>query len=46
MVLAVTWNVTPVQLTSATQVLEYAADGRITISATPVAIFECPVIRG
>jgi hypothetical protein len=45
MVFAVTWNVAPVQLTSAGQVLAYAADGRITIGTTPVAIFECPVIR-
>jgi hypothetical protein len=44
MVLPVTWNVTPVQLTSAEQVEMYAAQGALTIAATPVKQFECPVI--
>jgi hypothetical protein len=45
MVFAITWNTAPVQLTSDEQVLDYAAAGLITISAEPVKIFECPVIR-
>jgi hypothetical protein len=44
MVLPVTWNVTPVQLTSGDQVLAYAASGMLTIASTPVKEFECPVI--
>ena len=44
-VLPVTWNTTPVQLTSGEQVHAYAAMGKLTISATPVKEFECPVIR-
>jgi hypothetical protein len=44
MVLPVTWNTTPVQLTSDEQVAMYAANGWITIGATPVKEFECPVI--
>lgn len=44
MVLPVTWNVTPVQLTSGQQVLAYAAAGELTIASTPVKEFECPVI--
>jgi hypothetical protein len=45
MVLPVTWNTTPVQLTSGGQVLAYAAAGWLTIASTPVKEFECPVIR-
>jgi hypothetical protein len=45
MVLPVTWNVAPVQLTSNEQVATYAANGWITIGSTPVKEFECPVIR-
>lgn len=44
MVLPVTWNVAPVQLTSGAQVLAYADAGMLTIASTPVAEFECPVI--
>jgi hypothetical protein len=44
MVLPVTWNVTPVQLTSGAQVLAYAQAGMLTIASTPVKEFECPVI--
>lgn len=46
MVLPVTWasGVTPVQLTSAEQVEAYAEAGWLTIAATPVKQFECPVI--
>jgi len=45
MVLPVTWNVAPVQLTSGAQVLWYAQNGLITIGTTPVKEFECPVIQ-
>lgn len=45
MVLPVTWNVDPVQLTSNEQVEAYAEAGMITIGSTPVKEFECPVIR-
>ena len=45
MVLPVTWNTTPVQLTSAEQVLAYADAGMLTIGTTPVKLFVCPVIR-
>lgn len=46
MVLPVTWSqgVTPVQLTSAEQVMAYAANGMLTIATSPVKLFECPVI--
>ena len=44
MVLPVTWNVAPVQLTSAEQVEMYAAQGALTIAAGPVKQFACPVI--
>lgn len=44
MVLPVTWHVAPMQLTSAEQVEMYAAQGALTIAATPVKQFECPVI--
>lgn len=43
-VLPITWNTTPTQLTSNEQVAEYAANGWITIGTTPVKEFECPVI--
>ncbi len=45
MVLPVTWNVQPVQLTRGAQVLAYADAGWITIATTPVKEFECPVIQ-
>ena len=45
MVFAISWNVPPVQLTSDEQVLQYAANGWITISSDPVKLFECPVIK-
>jgi hypothetical protein len=45
MVLAVTWNVAPVQLSSAEQVLYYESQGWIDIGQTPVKQFVCPVIR-
>lgn len=44
MVLPVTWIVTPVQLTNAEQVEDYAELGWLTIAAEPVKQFECPVI--
>ena len=44
MVLPITWNTTPVQLTSGDQVLAYASAGLLTIASTPVKEFECPVI--
>jgi hypothetical protein len=44
MVLPVTWHVTPVQLTSAEQVEQYAQQGALTIADTPARMFECPVI--
>lgn len=44
MVLPVTWNTTPVQLTSGDQVQAYASAGLLTIASTPVKEFECPVI--
>lgn len=44
MVLPVTWNTAPVQLTSGDQVLAYAAAGMLTIAGSPVKEFECPVI--
>jgi hypothetical protein len=45
MVLPVTWHTTPVQLTTAADVHDYASMGLITISDTPAKEFECPVIR-
>jgi hypothetical protein len=45
MVLPVTWNTAPVQLTSGDQVKAYAAAGMLTIASAPVKEFECPVIR-
>jgi hypothetical protein len=44
MVLPVTWNVAPVQLTSDEQVDWYADNGWITVATLPVVQFECPVI--
>lgn len=44
MVFPVTWNTTPVQLTSAEQVQELAQAGMLTIASIPVRQFECPVI--
>jgi hypothetical protein len=44
MVLAVEWHVTPVQLTSAEQVLAYEAAGKLSIAEEPVQQFVCPVI--
>jgi len=44
MVFGVTWNVTPVQLTSAEQVLAYAAAGMLTIASEPMQLFVCPAI--
>jgi hypothetical protein len=44
MVLPVTWNTTPFQLTSGAQVLAAEAAGDLTIGSTPLAEFECPVI--
>lgn len=44
MVLPVTWNVAPAQLTSAEQVEAWAAMGRLSIADAPVKLFECPVI--
>ena len=45
MVLPVTWNVAPVQLTSAEQVQAYDAAGMLTIASEPARLFECPVIK-
>jgi hypothetical protein len=44
MVLPVEWHTTPVQLTSAEQVLAYADAGMLTIASEPAAMFVCPVI--
>jgi len=43
-VLPVSWNVTPVQLTWAEQVEAYDAAGMLDIGSEPIASFECPVI--
>jgi hypothetical protein len=43
MVLPITWNTTPVQLTSAEQVEDYADLGLLEIG-DPVQMFVCPVI--
>jgi hypothetical protein len=45
MVLPITWNVTPVQLTSAEAVQAYADAGWLTIGTTPVREFFCPVVH-
>ena len=44
MVLPVTWNVTPYQLTSAEAVWAAANAGDLSIGTAPVRMFECPVI--
>jgi hypothetical protein len=44
-VFPVTWNTTPVQLTTGGQVLAYASAGLLTIASAPVKEFECPVIQ-
>ncbi len=44
MVLPVTWNVTPVQLTNAEDVEAYADLNMLTIAETPAKLFVCPVI--
>lgn len=44
-VLPVTWNTTPVQLTSAEQVEAYAAAEMLDIGTTPVRMFVCTVNR-
>lgn len=44
MVLPVSWNITPVQLTSAEQVLLYESMNWLEIADEPVKLFECPVI--
>lgn len=44
MVLPVTWQVTPVQLTSAEQVQAYADAGKLSIATSPAREFLCPVI--
>ena len=41
----VTWHTTPVQLTNDGQVLAYAANGWITIAATPSKLFFCSVSK-
>jgi hypothetical protein len=43
-VLPVTWNVTPHQLTSAETVWAAANAGDLSIGTTPIRMFECPVI--
>ena len=45
MVLPISWNVDPVQLTSDAQVLMYEADGLLEIGDEPVKQFVCPVIK-
>jgi hypothetical protein len=45
LVMPITWHSTPVQLTSAEQVYEYADAGLLTIGTTPVRAFVCTVNR-
>jgi len=45
MVLPITWNVTPTQLTNAEEVEAWADAGYLTIGSTPVKEFLCPVIQ-
>jgi hypothetical protein len=45
LVMPITWSSTPVQLTSAEQVYEYADAGLLTIGTTPVRAFVCTVNR-
>lgn len=40
-----TWHVDPVQLTSYEEVERYAATGKLSYPAEPVAAFECPLVR-
>lgn len=42
-VLPITWNSTPVQLTSAEQVEAYAHSGLLSIGAEPIRLFFCSV---
>jgi len=42
-VMPITWNVTPVQLTSDAQILAYADAGWLTIGAEPIRLFFCSV---
>jgi hypothetical protein len=44
MVLPVTWHTAPHQLTSAEEVEAWADAGLLSIAASPVKLFECPVI--
>lgn len=44
MVLPVTWHVAPYQLTSAEDLWAAANAGDLSVGATPVRMFECPVI--
>lgn len=44
MVLPVTWNIAPVQLTTAEEVEAFDAAGWLTIADAPVRQFLCPVI--
>lgn len=43
-VIGVTWHVTPYQITDAEGVLAAEDAGHLTIAATPMRWFECPVI--
>jgi hypothetical protein len=45
LVMPITWNSTPLQLTSAEQVYEYADAGLLTVGTTPVRAFVCTVNR-
>jgi hypothetical protein len=45
MVLPITWNTTPVQLTSDAEILAYADAGLLSIGTTPVKFFVCTVNR-
>lgn len=45
MVLPITWNTTPVQLTSDAQIFAYADAGLLSIGTTPVKYFVCTVNR-
>lgn len=41
----ITWHVTPTQLTSYEEVIEYAEMNKISFPADPVAAFECPLVK-
>jgi hypothetical protein len=43
---AVTWNVTPYELTSESQVLAAEALGDVTVTRVPENDFKCPIQRG